>query len=67
MLREVVLIHEDAFTADTVSRAVGRRVMLVARLLRIEGPVADVALPFFIVAMGRAVLNVLVICFPVGK
>jgi hypothetical protein len=41
--------------------------MLMARMLRIEAPIADLALPFFEVAVGRTVLNVLVVCFPVGK
>ena len=39
----------------------------MARLLRIEAPIADLALPFFVAAVGRAVLNVLVVCFPVGE
>jgi hypothetical protein len=41
--------------------------MLMARMLRIEAPIADLALPFFDDAVGRTVLNVLVVCFPVGK
>ena len=46
-----------------------RRVMLMARMLRIEAPITDLALPFLdaAVAVGRTVLNVLVVCFPVGK
>lgn len=39
----------------------------MARMLRIKAPIADLTLPFFGAAVGRTVLNVLVVCFPVGK
>jgi hypothetical protein len=56
-LHEVVRVHEDAFAITTVSRAMRRRVMLMAKLLRIEAPIIDLALPFLLAAMGWAVLG----------
>jgi hypothetical protein len=41
--------------------------MLMARLFRIEFPIADLAFVYLVAAMGRAVLDVLVVCFPVGE
>ena len=41
--------------------------MLMARMFRIEAPIADLAFPVLVAAVGRTVLNVLVVCFPVGK
>jgi hypothetical protein len=41
--------------------------MLMARLFRIELPIADLAFVYLVAAMGRTVLDVLVVCFPVGK
>lgn len=67
MLHEVVLVHENAFAIDTVSRPVRRRVMLMARLFRIEVPIAELTFVYLVAAMGRTVLDVLVVCFPVGE
>ena len=66
-LHQIVLVHKNAFAIGAVSRAMRRRVMLMARMLRIEAPITDLALPFFDDAVGRTVLDVLVVCFPVGK
>ena len=39
----------------------------MARLFRIELPIADLAFVYLVAAMSRTVLDVLVVCFPVGK
>lgn len=39
----------------------------MARLFRIEAPVAELALPLLVVAVGRAVIEVLIVRFPVGE
>ena len=39
----------------------------MARLFRIEVPIADLAFVYLVTAMGRTVLDMLVVCFPVGE
>jgi hypothetical protein len=41
--------------------------MLMARLFRIEVPIAELTFVYLVAAMGRTVLDVLVVCFPVGE